>query len=696
MRKIILIFLIATGIKTSNSQSTWFWQQPLPTGNFLYSVDFANEQTGYAAGTVGTIMKTTDGGGNWSLKNINTTLYLSSVSVADNDTVLAANRNIYRTSNGGDNWTQVYTNTGNLSIFLDFPTRSTGYAAGGIGIILKSTNGGINWVSQTSPVSQAFYDVSFSDSLQGMISTFRGVLTTTNGGSNWNYTDFNLESFDLVASCSQTDSQNLFAITTFDYFFRSTNGGVNWSSSLLPVDFANIPRQCSFSDGNKGYIVTSWGNILRTTNSGVNWETDSTFQPDYYQINVLWGVQALNNNTIFVCGAGGIIGKSTDGGNSWFAATGGGTDLESNYFVNENTGYTVGFDGLILKTTNGGTNWIQQSSKTSQNLNDVIFVNENIGYVCGDTGTVLKTTNGGSEWDLQITDINSNLNCIYFINESFGLSAGRNSKIMRTTNGGLNWDILTLTPTIHFTSIYIFNIKEAIVASTINTYRSTNSGLNWVLDYALGGIDYEFTDSVTGYNAGGSGSVIKTTNKGIGWIIQNVNISGVINSVSFINNNNGYAVSEEGNISKTTNGGLSWLAQTKFTDNSLNSIYFVNANTGYIVGNFGTLIKTTNGGLVFISSNNSAIPENHSLSQNYPNPFNSSTIIKYHLRNSAKVKINLYNIEGKITYSIVDHYQNAGIYEILFDASELSNGVFFYTLSIDNKFIDSKKLLIIK
>ena len=143
-------------------------------------MDFANELTGYAAGTVGTIMKTTDGGGNWSLKNINTTAFLSSVSVADNNIVLASNRNIYRTSNGGDNWTQVYTNSGNLSIFLDFPTRSTGYAAGGIGIILKSTNGGVNWLSQTSPVSQAFYDISFSDSLRGMISTFRGVLTTTN------------------------------------------------------------------------------------------------------------------------------------------------------------------------------------------------------------------------------------------------------------------------------------------------------------------------------------------------------------------------------------------------------------------------------------------------------------------------------------------------------------------------------------
>ncbi|MDQ3020610.1 MAG: YCF48-related protein, partial [Bacteroidota bacterium] len=70
MKKIILLSLIILFNNFSaHSQSTWFWQQPLPTGNYLYSVDFVNTNTGYAVGTVGTIMKTTNGGGNWEVQN---------------------------------------------------------------------------------------------------------------------------------------------------------------------------------------------------------------------------------------------------------------------------------------------------------------------------------------------------------------------------------------------------------------------------------------------------------------------------------------------------------------------------------------------------------------------------------------------------------------------------------------------------
>ena len=695
MRKTILLLLIIISFNTLKAQSTWFWQQPLPTGNFLYSVDFANEQTGYAAGTVGTVIKTTDGGNSWSLKNINTTDYLTSVSAADENTVLASRNNIYRSSNGGDNWTQVYSYTGNVSFFLDFPTRNTGYAAGAIGVILKTTNSGINWIAQTSPVSQAFYDISFSDSLHGIISAFRGVITTTDGGNNWNYVNFNLESFDIVASCSQTDNQNLFAITSFDFFFRSTNGGLNWTSSLLPVDFSNIPRQCSFSNSNKGFIVTSWGNILRTTNAGTSWITDSTFQPKYYKINVLRGVQAFNENTIFVCGAGGKVGKSTNGGITWTSSTDAAIDLKSNYFINENTGYTVGYEGIIMKTTNGGNNWIQQTSNTTQNLNDVYFVNVDVGYVCGDTGTVLKTTNGGNSWSSLSSIINDNLNSIWFTDFEVGIVAGNRGKILRTTNGGNIFNTISSGTTSDLISINFANTNIGYVNSLTRTLKTTNNGENWII-YSGGGNDLCFPSPLIGYTVAGTGTILKTSNGGINWITQSGNVLENLNSVFFLNNDNGFSIGNEGVITKTTNGGINWIPQDNITNNDLKSVYFVNSSTGYICGDFGTLMKTTNGGLVFISSINNLYPEEYSLSQNYPNPFNSSTIIEYKIAKTAIVKIDIYNIEGKQVSILVNENQNIGSYKVLFDASELPNGVYFYNLKADNILIDSKKLLLIK
>ena len=62
--KNIIIVLVAMVICNQNiySQSTWYWQNPLPQGNYLTSISFVNPDTGWAVGDAGTIIKTTNGG----------------------------------------------------------------------------------------------------------------------------------------------------------------------------------------------------------------------------------------------------------------------------------------------------------------------------------------------------------------------------------------------------------------------------------------------------------------------------------------------------------------------------------------------------------------------------------------------------------------------------------------------------------
>ena len=74
---IIIILLLNSLPDVSFSQSTWFWQQPVPTGNRLLSVKFVDGNTGYAAGKIGTIIKTTNSGVNWFVLNsgINVDIY---------------------------------------------------------------------------------------------------------------------------------------------------------------------------------------------------------------------------------------------------------------------------------------------------------------------------------------------------------------------------------------------------------------------------------------------------------------------------------------------------------------------------------------------------------------------------------------------------------------------------------------------
>ncbi|HAY32838.1 MAG TPA: SBBP repeat-containing protein [Ignavibacteria bacterium] len=93
-------------------------------------------------------------------------------------------------------------------------------------------------------------------------------------------------------------------------------------------------------------------------------------------------------------------------------------------------------------------------------------------------------------------------------------------------------------------------------------------------------------------------------------------------------------------------------------------------------------------------------PSAYSLSQNYPNPFNPSTKIKFDLINDDKpganeVRLTVFDILGKQTAVLVNEMLSAGSYEVQFDASDLSGGIYFYRLET-SEFTETKSMLLLK
>ena len=86
---------------------------------------------------------------------------------------------------------------------------------------------------------------------------------------------------------------------------------------------------------------------------------------------------------------------------------------------------------------------------------------------------------------------------------------------------------------------------------------------------------------------------------------------------------------------------------------------------------------------------------NFQLSQNYPNPFNPSTSIRYSIPEKSKVTLKIYDITGRELLTLLNGEVNAGNYEINFNVSKLSSGVYFYTLR-SNTFVSTKKMLLLK
>jgi hypothetical protein len=100
-------------------------------------------------------------------------------------------------------------------------------------------------------------------------------------------------------------------------------------------------------------------------------------------------------------------------------------------------------------------------------------------------------------------------------------------------------------------------------------------------------------------------------------------------------------------------------------------------------------------------NNSQSIPFSYQLYQNYPNPFNPSTVIRYALPGTCNIRIRIYNLLGQEVASLVNGIQNAGYYEVAWNASNKASGIYLYSIeavSMDGKenFSSVKKLILLK
>jgi hypothetical protein len=101
------------------------------------------------------------------------------------------------------------------------------------------------------------------------------------------------------------------------------------------------------------------------------------------------------------------------------------------------------------------------------------------------------------------------------------------------------------------------------------------------------------------------------------------------------------------------------------------------------------------GGLTSNDENSYTNPTKFYLAQNYPNPFNPGTKISWQSPVSGHQSLKVYDVLGNEIATLVDEYKSAGTYEVNFNASKLSSGVYFYKLQVEN-FNEIKKMILMK
>jgi photosystem II stability/assembly factor-like uncharacterized protein len=624
--KTFTFILAAILILLTDSQSQWIWQNPAPQGNTVYNLQFLNSNTGFGATGKGTILKTTNGGLNWSILRTGSDYATKSVYFVNVSTGYAvADLQILKTTNAGINW-QVVQNTAQFSYAetVTFLNENTGYVTCRAGKIYKTTNAGLNWEA-TTPAVETYFTSFFFDSNTGFVAGYWStVRKTTNGGVNW------------VSQYSNT-STNIHSI-----FFTNTN---------------------------TGYFVTNNGSIRKTTNSGTNWDmilssgTTDTLNSVYF----------IDQYTGFIAGSSGRILKTTNEGNSWNSIyTGIPRNLLCVKFADSNTGYVSGEAGLLYKTTNTGGNWTQISSGYMRDLKAIRFLNINTGYAAGDSGFVFKTTNAGMNWFELSKNTNLTLNSLYFNDVNTGYAVGFDDfygTVLKTTNAGLNWSVTNTSPVLHSVFFTSYNTGYA-VGPQHSIYKTINAGNSWSwipinlsLQYNLNSICFTSTD--VGYAVGYNGEIIKTTNAGSNWTQINLGITNVLMDVHFVNENTGYITGNNGTLIKTTNAGNTWSELTSGTTSNLSSISFINEYTGYISGANGNLLKTTNSGVIWTNNN----PGSSNNLSSVCNDGSGNVYVAGNFGNILKLPSPLFTITGTIRYADNNQPVNSGkVKAVKFDA----------------------------
>ncbi len=280
-----------------------------------------------------------------------------------------------------------------------------------------------------------------------------------------------------------------------------------------------------------------------------------------------------------------------------------GSTLNSVKFIDSQTGFAVGNIGAILKTTNAGENWSLYNSNFMNDIYSISFSDANTGFAVGSDGLMVKTTNSGISWQKISIGTNDTLLSIYFFNSVTGYISGVSGIIFKTADGGNNWSEQTSGTTIKLNCVYFIDSDKGFIGADSKLLRTTNGGNSWNVSDFPGIINsISFINDNTGFSVGSISNTTrdlrKTTNGGGTWLPVSLPLTPALNEIQFINSSTGFICGNGNTFFKTTNSGTNWILDNTISNDgfAFNSVYFDNIGNGYLVGTYGTVFKSKDTG----------------------------------------------------------------------------------------------------
>lgn len=292
-----------------------------PTNSGLYDVAVLDTSTIIVVGGNGTLLRTTDGGNNWT-QQINSAKTFTAVHFIDKNIgwVVGEDGVIRKTTNSGRKWLR---QTLNARILQDvfFVNLQVGWVVGVNGVIAKTIDGGESWENQLSGTTGYFESVFFFDADTGWaVGRYPANMKTIDGGKTW--LPMQTQDWDFL-SVFFVNAEKGWAVGFGQSIAVSMNGGNNWALQTPMPSRLGSSRGIFFIDEKQGWIVGNdptnreSGRVIATVDSGQTWRAQFVI-PN----TALWGIDFIDRENGWVVGEKGVMLKTTDGGQTWRQVTG--------------------------------------------------------------------------------------------------------------------------------------------------------------------------------------------------------------------------------------------------------------------------------------------------------------------------------------------------------------------------------------
>jgi photosystem II stability/assembly factor-like uncharacterized protein len=415
--------------------------------------------------------------------------------------------------------------------------------------------------------------------------------------------------------------------------------------------------------------------LIFATSVFAQW-TLTNYPPEYTPTTM------LNVDGYFLVGTNlGIVCRTQDNGNSWDTLSNGLSGNLINDLLYDNTGGTAliyaATDSGIYRTNDYGNNWTALNNGIQDRYMNTVFKDGDLMLAGGSTANY-RSTDSGNSWSALTIGSNPQPSTHSFINFQNAIFCAQSQPdgtphaVFKSTDGGLTWtpsDSNLTTPATYDMA----KLGSRLFLSSYNYVEySTDGGHTW--GYHVQGIPASF---------------------------PNLEMESFGNILFIASHSGIYVLYDDSTTAVNINGNITLpLIYTLAVDQDFIVVGVFNFNppnpSRWEVWIRPTLVTA-------IEPVGEVLPRGFALYQNYPNPFNPSTKIKFTIPNvgdanfasGTNVKLVVYDVLGNEVATLVNEEKTAGTYEINFNASGLTSGVYFYKLQAGS-FVQTKKMILLR